>query len=114
MFPLRRYFFLWLVVFLEDALAFQNLADLHRTSPWTITSTDKRHNTDMEWTRFRSLSTALDCQLLGFNCAEPTEFALTWPQFCERGGLTDIHSDGWGLGYVRMLVCFVCGTPWIF
>lgn len=44
-------------------------------------------------------STALACQLLGMNCASPTEFALSWPGFCERGGQTDIHADGWGLAY---------------
>jgi hypothetical protein len=40
--------------------------------------------------------TQLECQLLGMNCATPTEFALTWPGFCQRGGDTDIHRDGWG------------------
>lgn len=43
--------------------------------------------------------TALFCQLLGMNCAVESEFALTWPDFCERGGATDIHADGWGLAY---------------
>jgi predicted glutamine amidotransferase len=43
--------------------------------------------------------TQLACQLLGMNCATPTEFALTWPGFCQRGGDTDIHRDGWGLAY---------------
>ncbi|EEC47810.1 predicted protein, partial [Phaeodactylum tricornutum CCAP 1055/1] len=42
---------------------------------------------------------ALPCQLLGMNCATPTEFALSWPDFCQRGGGTDIHADGWGLAY---------------
>ena len=22
-----------------------------------------------------------------------------WPSFCERGGQTDVHADGWGLAY---------------
>ncbi|KAL7580598.1 hypothetical protein ACA910_003717 [Epithemia clementina (nom. ined.)] len=35
------------------------------------------------------------------NCAVPTEVALTWPRFCERGGRTDIHADGWGLAYYQ-------------
>jgi hypothetical protein len=41
----------------------------------------------------------LFCQLLGMNCAVDSEFSVTWPEFCERGGATDIHSDGWGLAY---------------
>ena len=44
-------------------------------------------------------SMALPCQLLGMNCAAPTQFALSWPGFCDRGGKTDIHADGWGLSY---------------
>jgi predicted glutamine amidotransferase len=36
------------------------------------------------------------------NCANPTaEFALSWPSFCQRGGQTDIHADGWGLAYYQ-------------
>lgn len=46
----------------------------------------------------RTLS-RLYCQLLGMNCAEPTEFNLAWPGFCARGGGTDIHADGWGMAY---------------
>jgi Glutamine amidotransferases class-II len=47
-------------------------------------------------------STALACQLLGMNSRNSgLEFNLqyVWPSFCERGGSTDIHSDGWGLAY---------------
>jgi hypothetical protein len=47
--------------------------------------------------RTTHMHTALWCQLLGMNCAAPTEFALSWPRFCERGGVSDIHADGWGL-----------------
>lgn len=43
--------------------------------------------------------TALACQLLGMNCRNPADFSLTWPDFCERGGGTDVHADGWGLAY---------------
>ena len=50
------------------------------------------------WTRTATTTTELSmCQLLGMNCAAPTEVSLTWPRFCERGGRTDIHADGWGL-----------------
>lgn len=42
---------------------------------------------------------ALHCQLLGMNSAVSSQFALTWPEFCLRGGETDIHADGWGMAY---------------
>lgn len=41
------------------------------------------------------------CQLLGLNSASPTQFSIHWPGFCERGGKTDIHADGWGLAYYQ-------------
>jgi Glutamine amidotransferases class-II len=44
-------------------------------------------------------SVTLFCQLLGMNCAVESEISLTWHDFCERGGSTDIHADGWGLAY---------------
>ncbi|KAI2494092.1 glutamine amidotransferase [Fragilaria crotonensis] len=37
------------------------------------------------------------CQLLGMNCATPTDFSFSFRGFCQRGGTTDIHSHGWGL-----------------
>lgn len=37
------------------------------------------------------------CQLLGMNCAAPTDFSFSLRGFCKRGGKTDIHSHGWGL-----------------
>lgn len=37
------------------------------------------------------------CQLLGMNCAAPTDFSFSLRGFCERGGHTDIHADGWGI-----------------
>ena len=50
---------------------------------------------------FSRATSALSCQLLGMNCALPTEVSVTWPRFCERGGRTDIHADGWGLAYYQ-------------
>jgi predicted glutamine amidotransferase len=44
-------------------------------------------------------ATALFCQLLGMNCRRETDFSFSFTGFCERGGKTDIHSDGWGLSY---------------
>ena len=37
------------------------------------------------------------CQLLGMNSATPTSFSFCFKGFCERGGGTDCHKDGWGL-----------------
>ena len=48
-----------------------------------------------------SAATALYCQLLGMNCATATDFSIHWPDFCQRGGQTDVHADGWGLAYYQ-------------
>jgi predicted glutamine amidotransferase len=37
------------------------------------------------------------CQLLGMNCAKPTDFTFSFTGFARRGGDTDKHQDGWGL-----------------
>ena len=37
------------------------------------------------------------CQLLGMNCAAPTDCTFSLKGFCRRGGATDIHSHGFGL-----------------
>ena len=44
-------------------------------------------------------STTLACQLLGMNCATPTDFTFSLKGFCKRGGETDIHKDGWGVAF---------------
>ncbi|KAL3945466.1 MAG: hypothetical protein SGBAC_000437 [Bacillariaceae sp.] len=75
----------------------------------------------------RIVETALPCQLLGMNCATPTDFNFSFSGFCKRGGETDIHQDGWGMviyesGGLRQfhdaeaastsaLADFVCGLP---
>lgn len=42
-------------------------------------------------------STSLQCQLLGMNCAMPTDFTFSFKGFKMRGGETDVHCHGWGL-----------------
>mmetsp|Transcript_3328 Transcript_3328/g.4964 ORF Transcript_3328/g.4964 Transcript_3328/m.4964 type:complete len:501 (+) Transcript_3328:101-1603(+) len=37
------------------------------------------------------------CQLLGMNCATPTDFNFSFKGFAKRGGETDKHEHGWGL-----------------
>lgn len=38
------------------------------------------------------------CQLLGINSVAPSDVRLSFRDFCRRGGCTDIHAHGWGLG----------------
>uniref|UniRef100_A0A7S3PDV2 Glutamine amidotransferase type-2 domain-containing protein n=1 Tax=Amphora coffeiformis TaxID=265554 RepID=A0A7S3PDV2_9STRA len=58
------------------------------------------------------------CQLLGMNCAAPTDFSFSLKGFCRRGGATDKHSHGWGTAIYegRGLRCFhdtlpACKSP---
>ncbi|MDO9201402.1 MAG: class II glutamine amidotransferase, partial [Hydrogenophaga sp.] len=39
------------------------------------------------------------CQLLGLNCATPTDASFSFTGFCQRGGATDHHADGWGIAF---------------
>jgi glutamine amidotransferase len=39
------------------------------------------------------------CQLLGLNCATPTDASFSFTGFCRRGGGTDHHADGWGIAF---------------
>ncbi len=39
------------------------------------------------------------CQLLGLNCATPTDATFSFTGFRERGGNTDHHADGWGIAF---------------
>ncbi len=39
------------------------------------------------------------CQLLGMNCNTPTDMTFSFSGFAQRGGITDHHADGWGIGF---------------
>jgi predicted glutamine amidotransferase len=39
------------------------------------------------------------CQLLGLNCATPTDARFSFTGFSQRGGATDHHADGWGIAF---------------
>lgn len=39
------------------------------------------------------------CQLLGMNCNTPTDIGFSFTGFSKRGGLTDHHTDGFGIGF---------------
>jgi predicted glutamine amidotransferase len=53
------------------------------------------------------------CQLLGMNCNIPTDICFSFTGFRARGGLTDHHSDGWGIAFFegRGVRLFLDPTP---
>jgi predicted glutamine amidotransferase len=55
------------------------------------------------------------CQLLGLNCATPTDASFSFTGFCKRGGNTDHHADGWGIAFfegrgLRLFVDHQCAA----
>ncbi|MEO6021714.1 MAG: class II glutamine amidotransferase [Burkholderiales bacterium] len=47
----------------------------------------------------------LVCQLLGMNCNVPTDIVFSLTGFQQRGGRTDDHADGWGIGFYEGKGC---------
>jgi len=47
------------------------------------------------------------CQLLGMNCNVPTDICFSFEGFQARGGLTDVHRDGWGIAFFEGPGCRV-------
>ncbi|HEY9100553.1 class II glutamine amidotransferase [Chitinimonas sp.] len=45
------------------------------------------------------------CQLLGMNCNVPTDICFSFDGFRRRGGETDHHADGWGIGFFEGRGC---------
>jgi glutamine amidotransferase len=45
------------------------------------------------------------CQLLGMNCNVPTDIVFSFTGFQQRGGRTDDHADGWGIGFFEGRGC---------
>lgn len=39
--------------------------------------------------------------MLGINTSEPVHFALNFRKFCNRGGCSDVHKDGWDMCFFR-------------
>ncbi len=55
------------------------------------------------------------CQLLGLNCATPTDASFSFTGFCQCGGATDHHADGWGIAFfegrgLRLFVDHECAA----
>lgn len=44
------------------------------------------------------------CQLLGMNCNTPTDIHFSFAGFRQRGGQTDIHTDGFGIVFFEPLI----------
>lgn len=45
------------------------------------------------------------CQLLGMNSAAPADLRFSFTGFAARGGLTDHHADGFGVGFFEDKAC---------
>lgn len=45
------------------------------------------------------------CQLLGMNCATPTDITFSFKGFTQRAGVTSDHSDGWGIAFFENKAC---------
>lgn len=45
------------------------------------------------------------CQLLGMNCNVPTDVCFSFTGFHRRGGVTDKHTDGWGIAFYEGAGC---------
>lgn len=45
------------------------------------------------------------CQLLGMNCAQPTDVTFSFTGFAARGGGTDHHADGFGVAFFEDKAC---------
>ncbi len=42
------------------------------------------------------------CQLLGMNCATPTDITFSFRGFSQRAGITSDHSDGFGIAFLKI------------
>ncbi len=53
------------------------------------------------------------CQLLGMNCATPTDVTFSFTGFAARGGLTDHHADGFGVAFFedKAAACLSTTSP---
>jgi len=53
------------------------------------------------------------CQLLGMNCATPTDITFSFTGFAARGGQTDHHADGFGIAFYENRGCrsFIDNAP---
>ncbi len=52
-----------------------------------------------------ALRARIMCQLLGMNCAAPTDVTFSFTGFAARGGVTDHHADGFGIAFFEDKAC---------
>ncbi len=45
------------------------------------------------------------CQLLGMNCATPTDITFSFRGFSQRAGITSDHADGFGIAFFEDKAC---------
>lgn len=45
------------------------------------------------------------CQLLGMNCANPTDIVFSFLGFSQRAGITSDHADGFGIAFFEHTTC---------
>ncbi len=45
------------------------------------------------------------CQLLGMNCATPTDITFSFRGFSQRAGITSDHCDGFGIAFFFVFAC---------
>ena len=50
-------------------------------------------------------SEAIMCQLLGMNCATPTDITFSFRGFSQRAGITSDHCDGFGIAFFEDKAC---------
>ncbi|TCM67566.1 glutamine amidotransferase [Acinetobacter calcoaceticus] len=58
------------------------------------------HNTDISL-----VIRMIMCQLLGMNCATPTDITFSFRGFSQRAGITSDHSDGFGIAFFEDKAC---------
>lgn len=51
------------------------------------------------------------CQFLGMNSNMPTDLCFSFTGFKARGGVTDIHTDGWGFAFLEGRAAKVLHEP---
>ena len=45
------------------------------------------------------------CELLGMNCATPTDINFSFSGFAQRSGITGDHADGFGIAFFEQKAC---------
>jgi glutamine amidotransferase len=60
---------------------------------------------DAQWPKVIYVVRRIMCQLLGMNCATPTDITFSFRGFSQRAGITSDHSDGFGIAFFEDKGC---------